>query len=269
MNYHMKTMSASFTLLRKMYIGSPNMQAVTSRFSAVVLVALSRVQGNIAKQIMEEIYKASKPDKIAAKLQMSEFDDMVEDAERYLASVAVDGGERALKQVGVDDEVIAEAMRSDARAWAKKRAAEMIGKRWKDGILIDNPNARWRIDETTRAGIRSLVDQAIDSGWSAQQMAEKIQESYLFSKSRAQMIARTEIGNADTAGTMEGYRASGIVTHKQWLTAEDDLVSPECRMNGEAGPIPFDSVFPGGVSAPLQHPNCRCALLPILKGEVL
>ena len=118
--------------------------------------------------------------------------------------------------------------------------------------------------------LASDVTTAIEEGWSTQQLAQTLEDNYAFSSERAETIARTETAAADVQGNMEAYREAadnGIEVLKKWITANDDLVSVDCAMNGESDPIGLDEAFPSGASEPPEHPNCRCDILPVLMGE--
>lgn len=196
------------------------------------------------------------------------FDGIIEDASKVLGGMAAAGASEALQQISVDDEIVMRTARTNAESWASNRAAEMVGRKWVDGELVANPNAKWAITDTTRDGIQALTRTAVREGWSTGELANNLEDAYTFSDTRAKMVARTEVGNADSAGAMSGYKASGLVTGKLWLTAEDDAVSDECSLNADAGAIPLDESFPSGDMQPLAHPNCRCAILPVLEGEM-
>lgn len=186
-----------------------------------------------------------------------------------LSEMAISGGDAALRQLGLFDDDVQDLMRERAEAWAEDRAAEMVGmRRTADGSLVPNPDAKWRIDEATRDALQGLTEEALEQGMSTDELAERIQDAHAFSDARAEMIARTEMAMADVAGSMEGYRASGLVSGKQWLTAEDDKVSDECNQCGDAGVVRLDDNFPTGVDAPPNHPNCRCAVVPVLTEEM-
>jgi SPP1 gp7 family putative phage head morphogenesis protein len=187
-----------------------------------------------------------------------------------LESMSKSGGKAALDLLGVTDESIVTLMGDRTVLAARQRAAEMVGMRaLPDGELIENPSARWRIDESTREMLRELVVNALTDGWSADTLADEITAAEAFSPERAEMIARTEIANADMQGTMTGYRTSGLVAGKRWLTSHDDKVSDECAESEDAGIITLDDVFPpNDVDAPPNHPNCRCTVLPVLTDEM-
>lgn len=136
--------------------------------------------------------------------------------------------------------------------YARQRSAEMVGMRWVDGQLVPNPNAVWRIDESTREMLRADVTRALQEGWSNDRLAQALERTYAFSEARAETVARTETARADVEGTLEGYEALGV-ERKQWLTAPmccDACADLDGKTTGLKG------TFPGGVHAPPLHPNC-------------
>jgi SPP1 gp7 family putative phage head morphogenesis protein len=191
-----------------------------------------------------------------------------------LAAIVEDGGYAALASVGIEiraAEGAAGVVSDYAKNYARDRAAELVGMR-RDalGRLVDNPDAEWAIDETTRDFLRGAVSDAIAGGWSNDKLAAAIGDSYGFSEDRAMTIARTETQMAANAGALNGYKASGVVEFKQWVTAGDDLVEEECLDNEAAGPngdgvLALDDDYPSGDDAPPAHPNCRCVIVPVVE----
>lgn len=189
--------------------------------------------------------------------------------EDQLAAMATDGALAGLKQIGATADDIVTIAGDQAAAWGRARAAEMVGmKRNAAGDLVPNPKAKWRIDESTREMVRSTVETALTEGQSADELKAALLDGHAFSPERAEMIARTEMAKADMAGTMVGYRTSGLVMGKKWSTSQDDLVSQECVACEAAGAIGLDDTFPSGEDAPPNHPNCRCTVLPVLDDEI-
>ncbi|STZ77353.1 phage portal protein [Bergeriella denitrificans] len=156
------------------------------------------------------------------------------------------------------------AIRARAAAWAAQRAAEMVGMKWVDGLLVQNPNAEWQITEGARGMIRQAVKDALENGDSPAELAGRLKTSHAFSKTRATTIARTEMARADGMGTYIGWSETGLVNGKEWLTAEDDKVSEICNENGAAGVVGLHEHFPSGDLMPPSHPNCRCVVLPVV-----
>lgn len=186
----------------------------------------------------------------------------------HLVGVAVMTSEATLEALGVTDEAMAALSRRLATTWAYERSAELVGMRLlPDGRVIQNPNARWAITESTRGMLRGSVERALADGWSPDRLRADILDSTAFDGARARAVARTELAFADSEGTMRGYRLSGLVRAKRWVTAHDDKVSDMCRTCEAQGTIALDERFVTGRDAPPNHPNCRCVVTPILEGE--
>lgn len=197
------------------------------------------------------------------------WNDFADDVEPYLRAMALDGVKQAALQIQLDNIAGADVNLANERAeeYANARAAEMVGKKWINGELVDNPNAQWVISESTRDMIQADVATAIEEGWGNGKLADVLMENYAFSEERADAIARTETATADVAGNMEAYQEAqdnGVEVLKQWITANDDLVSEDCVLNGDSEPIGLDEAFPSGALEPPEHPNCRCDILPVL-----
>lgn len=79
----------------------------------------------------------------------------------------------------------------------------------------------------------------------------------------AQRIALTETIRAMMAGAFEHYRYAGI-RRVAWVT-EGPAPCPACIANEAAGPRSLGMPFPSGDIAPPGHPNCRCALVPVME----
>ena len=183
--------------------------------------------------------------------------------EPYLAGVAVAAGTDALSDFGLFDESTLALMRRDAVAYAMDRAAEMVGMQRHGELLLPNSNADWTIADATRDMLRGLVTDALDEGWSPQELKSAIRESAGFGADRAETIARTELAMADTKGTISGWKATGLVAGKQWDAAPD--CCDECQMI-DGLVVGIDEEFPDG--DPPLHPNCRCSVEAVLDDEL-
>lgn len=207
-------------------------------------------------------------DAIVAAIDFTGWAVLVGEIEGMMADIVRDGAVNAMLQVGIDVEARKEVMNvvnAYAVEYAKQRSAELVGMRVDAlGSIIPNPRAEWQITDSTRAYLRADVREAIAEGWSNDTLAAKTAQSYGFSRERAMVISRTETIRASNAGSLESYKVSGLVKSKEWLTAEDDKVTPDCVLNGEAGPVALDSAFPSGAMAPPDHPNCRCTIVPVV-----
>ena len=92
---------------------------------------------------------------------------------------------------------------------------------------------------------------------------------------RAELIARTEIGNARAQGRIEGMKSAGI-RWKKWVAVTGDKKSGDRKhweMNGVTVPIDEDFTLPDGtkMSSPKIGPihqiaNCRCRVVATRTG---
>lgn len=81
-------------------------------------------------------------------------------------------------------------------------------------------------------------------------------------RTRARLIARTEVINAHATASLNAYREAGVEgvgVHAEFSTAGDDAVCPECEdLEGQVYTLDeAEGVIP-------VHPNCRCAWLPVV-----
>lgn len=123
------------------------------------------------------------------------------------------------------------------------------------------------VAETTKEEIRYLVARQATEGWSVDQLAEEITRyGEIRSLTRATVIARTETTRAYSLGSIAAFQVSGVVDRLEWLTAQDEKTCPECAaLDGQVADM--GKAFGGGVMFPPAHPNCRCAILPVLKED--
>ena len=186
--------------------------------------------------------------------------------EEMVEAAYAQAAERALSDLGISDKEMFDRINQDAVEFAQSRAAELIGKKWVAGQLIENPDARWAITETTREDIRQLVLKALTDGASVDELEQMIEDSSAFSEMRAEMVARTELGLAHVNGNIAAWERSEVVSGYEWILGSEHEIADECDDNaGEF--VALGGVFPSGDAGPPLHPNCVCALLPRLIEE--
>jgi SPP1 gp7 family putative phage head morphogenesis protein len=191
-------------------------------------------------------------DAILTQVDLGDWSVLIDPTEEELSALYAAGLSTGLPLVGLDVDLDQANERSVN--WARDRAASLVT----------------QIEENTRDMLRDTVAQAIEEGWSADELAQEIAGSIGFSDDRAETIARTELIAANNQGNLAAYKdaaSQGIAVQKEWLTAGDDLVSEECQANEDQGPIPLDDDFDSGDDAPPLHPNCRCAVAPVVSDE--
>ena len=221
-----------------------------------------------------KVVKAEDKDQIQRVLDELDFRGwavLEEMTEPELQAIYKEAAEHALGNIafldGVEVDVMTDMINAAAVDFAKERAAEMVGMKWVDGDLVANEaiipgtvNETWAITESTRDMLRTTVSDAIENGWSVQDLNDAISKTGIFSEDRAEMIARTEIKNADNQGNLNTYKASGLELEKAWLISGDHDLDDECDENESEGWIDIDEQFPSGDDAPGAHPRCTCSL---------
>jgi len=118
------------------------------------------------------------------------------------------------------------------------------------------------MDEETKRRLAHTISQGIENKRGIPGLSRDIRNTFdHMSKYRSELVARTETANALSQASLDSMEDMGI-DGKEWITVGDSQVSIECQGNEAEGVIPTKQLFSGGVSAPPQHPNCRCALAP-------
>lgn len=134
-----------------------------------------------------------------------------------------------------------------------------------------------RLDELTRIGVLVEKNKTIFSGISEDmssktlrvisnglieekpvyQIADEIDAILEIGINRATAMARTEIMYAVNTGAVDRYVAAGV-EEVEWVAAMDDQMCEDCEdLDGKTWPI-------GEAPACPAHPNCRCALVPVV-----
>jgi hypothetical protein len=172
--------------------------------------------------------------------------------------------DHAVKRIDLDDP-LAISLRTNTEAvnYAAHRAAEMVGKKYDaDGNLIDNPDADWAITDTMRKVLRDEIVDAVGLHWDVDRLADRLEQTGLFSDARAEMIARTETNMAQNQGVLEAgrqARAAGLPVTKVWTLGPNPC--PQCEAAAAEGDIDLDADFGSDAGdAPPLHPNCECNL---------
>lgn len=132
--------------------------------------------------------------------------------------------------------------------------------------------------------VRDTLTQGLADGWNPRKMARKLaDEVETLQTTRAEVLARTEVINSYSDATLDRYEragADGVTVSGEFATAEDNRVCPICKsiagaeyatdkmrsatFEYEAAEDEAPSL--GGVYPvkPPVHPQCRCAILPVV-----
>lgn len=145
-----------------------------------------------------------------------------------------------------------------AASYAEERAAELVGMKWVDGELVQNPNAAMAITDSTRNMLREIITEAFEHEAPISELVDRIRQAGVFSEERAKLIADTEVKFAQSRGNLAAWKKVGVVKKVRWITSSLHDEEDECDENEDAGSVDLGSNFPSGVPAPPAHPRCRC-----------
>lgn len=144
--------------------------------------------------------------------------------------------------------------------------------------LANNAAAQWamsygytlvrQLTATTRAALQAEVAEYIANSETIGQLTGRIRQASGFSAERARLVAVTEVTRAFGMGSKEAWKASGVITGREWRTNNDEIVAgcPICApLNGKVTTLEdgWDHPTLGKVDLP-GHPRCRCWSVPYL-----
>ncbi|KKL61759.1 hypothetical protein LCGC14_2192100 [marine sediment metagenome] len=121
-----------------------------------------------------------------------------------------------------------------------------------------------KMNEETKRRLAGVISRGIDNKRGIDGLARDIRTAFdNMSKYRSRMISRTETNEALEQAFMDRSHDLGV-TGKEWIVNNPCEI---CKPNGESPPIKIDAEFPSGHVRPPVHPNCDCALAPVMLGE--
>ncbi|ORX22484.1 phage portal protein [Thermoanaerobacterium sp. PSU-2] len=132
-----------------------------------------------------------------------------------------------------------------------------------------------QITQDTEEMLRQQLEEANANGEDIDQIMRRVAEVFDISATgyRAERIARTETVPAANAGALEGYRQTGLVSRKTWLTAEDERVR-EWHQEADGQTVGIDEPFivggeeldfPGDPNGSAENIiQCRCTVIPVI-----
>ena len=123
--------------------------------------------------------------------------------------------------------------------------------------LIKSIDARYFDD------IEGVIKEAVRKGRPTSEVIALLQDRYAVSRSRAELIARDQVGKLNGAITESKQTALGV-THYRWSTSLDARVRPEHRVREG---LVFAWKDPPEDGHPGEPIRCRCVAIAILPGD--
>jgi len=227
-----------------------------------------------AKVGKAEVVKVDNDENIADGLDLAFLNELPNELGPLYVEMATASAAQALHQVSAVAKVrgnLADLLKQSdkkAIAWAENKAASMVGKKWIDGELVNNPDSKWVIEDSTRDMLRGKINQALKEGWSKDKLAKRITGDVI-GKDRADLIAQTELGFAHSAGNQIGWATSGRIKGRYSILSADHEIEDVCDDNAAAGVIPMDEPYPSGDEGYPFHPGCFCVEVAVLDDSAL
>lgn len=199
-----------------------------------VLEILSKVDNSIEKIVLYKL--------------MSQLGDLLTDENKrieketkpYYEAMVLAGQEHAFTILGIERDVILNTK-----------------------IVNERVNLIKGVNDTVFKRIKEQIFEGVNSGETIDDIANRVRSVYNYSTATgAKLIARTETATVINAATEEEYRVNGV-SRKEWVTAGDSKVRPNCSRAAAQGPIDIDGKFHHGLSYP-SEPNCRCTIVPVI-----
>jgi len=120
------------------------------------------------------------------------------------------------------------------------------------------------ITETTRQAIAKKLQDGQRDGLTTQEIADSI--AHLFDvtwKNRPEMVASTEIGEAQRLAAIDRYKATGLVDRVRISDATRGSDHTETCLARAGTTVPL------GDAPQLDHPRCSLVLIPVLREGVI
>jgi SPP1 gp7 family putative phage head morphogenesis protein len=119
------------------------------------------------------------------------------------------------------------------------------------------------LTNTEKTQLNRILADGLANGSHADEVARDMTDQIDgLTRTRANVIARTEIVRAHAEGQLDSYQkldpTKQLGVEAEWSTADDDLVCDECFDMAADSPYTIDEAR-GLIPA---HPNCRCSWIP-------
>lgn len=122
----------------------------------------------------------------------------------------------------------------------------------------------WKNTRSVAKRVEAAVTDCITRGTSKDVYVKQIKQTFNVGFNAADRIVRTELMHVLGVAQIDTYYADGIKRVK-WLAEIDGRVCAACAgLNGKVFDI---EEFVSGSREVIEHPNCRCTLLPVLDDE--
>ncbi len=118
------------------------------------------------------------------------------------------------------------------------------------------------MNEETKRRLGGVISRGIDNKRGIDGIARDLRQTFDdMTMHRSKLISRTETSDALQSAFIERSESMGVTGKESIPVAPVDA---DCLRNADAGVIPMEDAFPSGHDRPPYHPNCKCALAPVI-----
>lgn len=137
------------------------------------------------------------------------------------------------------------------------------------------------VNETTKEQLRATLLEGVRAGENVDALARRVRDTFdEADRTRAELIARTEVVGGSNRAIYAAHKMSGIVQRRQWVPTPDGRHRPShapgSLLAGQV--ISIDEEFisgsgakamhPGGFNEPSEDCNCRCTTIAVINDDV-
>jgi SPP1 gp7 family putative phage head morphogenesis protein len=143
-------------------------------------------------------------------------------------------------------------------------ARQMINTVW----LADGKNFSQRIWENTEKLIETLNEgliHTVTTGARTKQLKDTLMERFNVSYSRANTLVRTELAHVQTVAAKQRYQDYGLKEYEILGNDDDSCGNHSVDCHAMDGKRFLYSEMVIGKNAPPFHPNCKCAIIPVVE----
>ena len=143
-------------------------------------------------------------------------------------------------------------------------AKQMVNSPW----LQDGKSFSQRVWNNTEKLVETLNDELMNcviTGKKPSELTKKLQERFDVSYSQANTLVKTEVAHIQTQSAAQRYKDYGLERYEFLGRDEHDIGCACKKLDGKIFAFKDMRV---GVNAPPMHPNCRCAIAPVVDKEM-
>lgn len=243
---------------------TPRIQLIRQQMARMLAVFFAKAKNNAARAAKKKANELSKAEKqegvidhdgqaeiaLAAYLAI-EWNELVSVVTTDLLAAAQTGAIIGLMQAQNTSDIIKDSVLDKTKEYARNRAAEMVGLQYVGKTLVEDPDAKYVIAQTTKDDLQDIVEKSL----TIEELEEHIKMAGTFSDLRAQMIAKNEVAMAQSFGHLRAWKETKAVEHVNIVLSSNHKVYDLCDEHAKGSPYLINE-------APLipSHPYCACSI---------